>query len=208
MLDRPLRRLIDPSLDAAGRGLVRQGVGADQVTVAGLILGLAAAAAAAKAAFGAALVLILVNRLCDGLDGAIARARGRTDAGGFLDITADFVFYGALPLGFALADPAANALPAAALLFAFYVNGAAFLAFAALAAKRPELGGSSGKSFHYLWGLAEGTETVMVFVAMALLPAMFPVLAWGFAALCMVSGVGRIASGYLAIRAQGSSGGN
>ncbi|MFX6950021.1 CDP-alcohol phosphatidyltransferase family protein, partial [Acinetobacter baumannii] len=76
--------------------LVRQGVGADQVTVAGLILGLAAAAAAAKAAFGAALVLILVNRLCDGLDGAIARARGRTDAGGFLDITADFVFYGAL----------------------------------------------------------------------------------------------------------------
>lgn len=208
MFDTRLRRLVDPLLDRAGEALARRGVTADALTMAGLALGLAAALAISLHAFSFALVLILANRLADGLDGAVARAGEATRAGGFLDITADFVFYGAVPFAFALADPAANGLAAAALLFAFYVNGAAFLAFATLAAKDPDLGAPGRKAFHYLWGLAEGAETIAVFVAMVLLPQHFAALAWAFAAVCLVSGLARIASGYLAVRDQSSIDGN
>src|SRR3954453_9503943 len=130
-----MRRLIDPPLDAAGRGLSRIGIGADAVTATGLALGLAAALAIALDALLPALLLLLASRLLDGLDGAVARATEKTDRGGYLDIVFDFAFYGAVPLAFTLRNPA-DAVPAAGLLFAFYVNGASFLAFAAIAAKR------------------------------------------------------------------------
>jgi len=112
MFDTRVRRLIDPPLDAAGRRIARAGVSANAVTLAGFALGMAAAGAVAAGAFALALALVAANRLADGLDGAVARAAGRTDLGGYLDVPLDFVFYGALPLAFALHDPAANALPA------------------------------------------------------------------------------------------------
>lgn len=59
---------------------------------------------------------IFLSRLCDALDGAVARQGQPTDAGGFLDITLDFLFYASIPLAFAVADPGANALAAAVLL--------------------------------------------------------------------------------------------
>lgn len=196
MFDRKLRELIDPTLDRMGMALATRGVRADAVTLVGLGLGVVAALAVAVGAFVAAAIALLANRLCDGLDGAVARARGRTPAGGFLDIVCDFTVYGAIPLAFALQNPVDNALPAAALLFSFYVNGAAFLAFATLAAQDPDLGGDDGrKSFHYLWGMAEGAETILVFMLMVLIPTWFAPLAWGFAAICLVSGLARIGHG-------------
>ncbi len=81
-------------------------------------------------------MLLLLSRLCDGLDGAVARHTQKTDRGGFLDIVLDFAFYGVIPLGFVVAEPAQNAVAGAVLLFAFYVNGASFLAYAIMAEKR------------------------------------------------------------------------
>jgi phosphatidylglycerophosphate synthase len=118
----------------------------------------------------------------------------------------DFIFYGSLPIGFAIAVPAENALPAAVLLLSFYINGSAFLAFATLVAKSPHHEHApANKAFHYLWGLAEGTETIVVFAAMTLIPTSFPVLAWGFAAVCLISGVLRIVHGYLVARVASQS---
>jgi phosphatidylglycerophosphate synthase len=126
------------------------------------------------------------------LDGAVAAARQRTDRGGFLDIVCDFVFYGAVVLAFALRDPAANAVPAAVLLFSFYVNAATFLAYAAIAAKRGLETTSRGhKTIYFTAGLAEGSETIAVFIAMLLLPQWFAVLAHGFAALVLVTALSR-----------------
>jgi phosphatidylglycerophosphate synthase len=207
MFDTRLRRLIDPALDRAGIWLSRRGIMADQLTWVGLACGLGAGLAIALQAYLPALVLILANRLLDGLDGAVARASRPTDAGGFLDITADFLFYGIVPFAFAMADPASNGLAAAALLASFYVNGSAFLAFAVLTAKDSSLGAAGQKSFHYLWGLAEGAETIAIFAAMVLFPHLFAYFAWGFAVICMASGLARIWSGYAAARAQSSSGG-
>lgn len=196
MFDARLRRLIDPALDRAGEALAARGVHADHVTLAGLAFGLAAAGLIAVGAFGVALIFLVANRLCDGLDGAVAKVRGRTDAGGFLDISCDFIFYGAVPIAFAIVDPAANALAAAALLFSFYINGSAFLAYAILAARRPDLADTGAKSFRYLWGLAEGAETIAFFIAMVLWPAWFSTLAFVFAGLCIASAIGRVVFTY------------
>jgi phosphatidylglycerophosphate synthase len=193
MLDAPLRRWIDPPLDRIGRALAARGIGANAVTGVGLGIGLAAAAAAAAGRPGLALALMLVSRLADGLDGAVARATRPTDLGGFLDLAADFLFYGAFPLGFAVAAPETNALPAAVLLLSFYVNGATFLGYAALAAKRGiETRARGVKSLYYSGGLLEGTETILFFAALCLWPAAFPALALGFAAACFATAALRV----------------
>jgi phosphatidylglycerophosphate synthase len=187
MLDARLRPLIDPPLNILGRGLARLGIGANAVTLAGLLPAVGAAWALAERQFLLALALILANRLLDGLDGAVARARGLTDFGGFLDIVADFVFYVAVPIGFALAAPD-NVLPALVLVASFTLTGASFLAFAALAAKCGlETSAHGRKSFFYNTGLAEGTETILVFCAMCLWPQHFAAIAYGYAALCLLT---------------------
>ncbi|MBH0236263.1 CDP-alcohol phosphatidyltransferase family protein [Methylobrevis albus] len=202
MFDARIRPLIDPPLARAGRRLAAAGVTADGLTLAGFGVGMLATAAIAAGWFAAGFVLIAINRLVDGLDGPVARATTASDRGGFLDIVLDFGFYGAIPLAFAIADPAANALAAAALLTAFYVNGAAFLAFAVMAEKRGLATEAQGrKSLYYVAGLAEGTETVAVFLAMAAFPGWFPVLAWGFAALTAVSAAARIVIGAARLKA-------
>jgi phosphatidylglycerophosphate synthase len=201
MLDGWMRRRIDPSMDRLGQGLARAGISADAVTLAGLVPGLAAALMIALQLDGVALVLFGLNRFLDGLDGAIARSTRRTDRGGFLDIVFDFVIYGAIPLAFALRDPGAFALPAAALLFSFYVNGASFLAFAAVAAKRGMSSDIRGiKSIYFTAGFMEGTETILFFAAMILLPWYSPVLAYAFAGLTVMSALARITLAWHAFR--------
>lgn len=192
MLDGWVRRMIDPSLDRAGRSLAQAGISADALTMLGLGLGLGAALMVGLRHDAAALALFGLNRLLDGLDGAVARASQRTDRGGFLDIVFDFAIYGAVPTAFALREPALFAVPAAVLLFSFYVNGASFLAFAAVAAKRRMTGSSGGiKSIYFAAGLMEGTETILVFTGMMLMPGWFPILAYAFAGLTFLSALGR-----------------
>jgi len=199
MLDNFAQRLIEPVLTRAAQRLVRLKVTANQLTLAGFAIGLLAAVLIAQRAYGAGLVLLLLSRLCDGLDGAVARQTQPTDRGAFLDITLDFIFYAAVVLAFAFADPAANALAAAALLAGFMGTGSSFLAFAVMAAKRQmSKPMSSEKSFYFLGGLTEGTETLGFFVAMCLWPAQFALLAWVFAGLCVVTTIARVGWGYKA----------
>lgn len=204
MLDRAATALLKPALDRAAAALVRAGVGADAVTFTGFALGLAAAAAIAFGATGAGLALLLASRLCDGLDGAVARRTAPTDRGAFLDIALDFLFYASIPLGFALADPAANALAAAVLLAAFIGTGSSFLAFAVLAERRGLASTAyPTKGFYFLGGLTEATETLACFVAMCLWPQHFAMLAYGFAALCALTTVTRLVGGARRLGAAG-----
>lgn len=197
MLDRALLTLLKPGFDRAAITLARAGVGADAVTLLGFAIGAAAAVAIAMQAYLWGLVLLLASRIADGLDGAIARAGTPTDRGAFLDITLDFLFYAGIPLAFAIADPAANALAAAVLLAAFIGTGSSFLAFAALAAQRGKKSAAyPTKGLYYLGGLTEATETLLCFVLMCLLPQWFAVLAYGFAALCTITIVTRLAAGW------------
>jgi len=194
MLDGLMRGVIDPPLNRGGRWLAARGASADAVTLIGLGLGLLAAGLLAAGQAGLAVVVpLLASRLADGLDGAVARARGRTDFGGYLDIVCDFAFYAAIPLAFVLRDPAANAAAGAFLLASFYVNGATFLGYAAIAARRGMETTSRGeKSLYFTAGLLEGTETIAFFLLIAIWPGTFGPAAWVFGALCLVTAVARV----------------
>lgn len=194
MIDGWARRKIDPWITGLARPLAALGISPDAITIAGCLIGLAAAAAIAAQAFATAVALILLSRLCDGLDGAVARLRGKvSDLGGYLDIVLDFFFYGAIPLAFAIAEPETNALAAAALLFSFYVNGATFLAYAAIAARRGWKSEVRGpKSLYFTAGIAEAGETLAFFIAFCIMPQWFPQLALAFAILCMITASARI----------------
>jgi phosphatidylglycerophosphate synthase len=194
MLDGMMRGVIDAHLNRGGRWLAARGTSADSVTLAGLALGLGAAGLLAIGLSGLLVALpLLASRLADGLDGAVARAGGKTDFGGYLDIVCDFVFYAAIPLAFVLRDPAANGAAGAFLLLSFYVNGATFLGYAILAAKRGmETTGRGEKSLYFTAGLLEGTETILFFLLIVLWPESFAPAAWIFGGLCLVTALARV----------------
>lgn len=193
MFDARLRPLIDPPLAKIAGRLVTWGIGANQVTVAGFVLGMGSVALIAQGQFVAGLAVLVLSRLCDGLDGAVARKTKLSDVGGFLDITLDFIFYASVVLGFALADPQANALAAAFLAVSFMGPASTFLAYAIFAAKHnvtTEIRGA--KSLYYLGGLTEGAETISTFVLMCLFPAWFPVIATIYGIMCWITAGTRI----------------
>ena len=191
MFDARLRPIIDPLLNAIGGALARAGIGANAVTMFGALLGIGAGVAIAGEQCALALALIIANRLADGLDGAVARATGISDFGGFLDSIADYIFYIAVPLGFGFASDA-NTTAAMVLIGTFTLTAVSFLAFATIAAKRGQETRAHGiKSFFYSTGLMEGAETIGFFIAFCLWPDHFVMLAYSFAALCIVTVVQR-----------------
>lgn len=190
-----------PLVQALARPLVRAGIAADAITWAGFAIGMAAAVAIGFGEMGLALVLMLLSRGCDGLDGAVARLTVPTDRGAFLDITLDFLFYAAVPLAFAVHDPARNALAAALLLAAFIGTGSSFLAFALLAERRGLKSlAFPDKGIYYLGGLTEAGETLVCFVLMCLWPRQFALWATAFALLCGLTLILRLLAGWRQLR--------
>ncbi len=209
MLDAPARRLLDRPLSEVARVLDRAYVSPNGLTLLGLVTGLASAAAAAAQLWWWALGLWLLSRVMDGLDGPLARRRRAaevdstarsptSEAGGFLDITADFVAYGATVVGVAVGATAqydADWLPFLLVLLAYYVNGTAFLAFSSIA-ERTGRQREDGRSLSFLGGLAEGTETIAVHSLWLVVPAHAGVIALVWAAVVGVSATQRIVAGF------------
>lgn len=197
MLDRLALKLVKPMVEAAATRLGARGMTADQATLAGFGFGMIAAILIAFGFTTLAILPILLNRALDGVDGALARMSGPTERGAFLDISLDFVFYAAIPLAFAAQAPEQNALAAAVLLAAFVATGTSFLAFAVMAEKRGlKSTAYPSKSFYYLGGLTEGTETILCFLAMCWWPQHFAVIAIIYAVLCMLTAVTRLVAGW------------
>jgi phosphatidylglycerophosphate synthase len=203
MLDTTARALLAGPFDRMAASLDRSWITPDRLTVGGLVLGLAGAAAAAGQLWWLALALWLVSRLADGLDGPLARRRRRvggtpSDAGGFLDITADFTVYGAFVVGVGVGW-GGSLVPFLAVLLAYYINGAAFLAFSSIA-ERAGRQIDDGRSLSFLGGLAEGTETIVVHSVWCVIPFAAGPLAWVWAAIVGVSAAHRVVAGYQALR--------
>ena len=205
MFDARLRVALERPLRLATLRLDRPWLSPDRLTVAGLVLGLAGAGAAAAGWWVPALVLWLVSRAADGMDGPLARLRrertGADDsgAGGFLDITADFLVYGAFVVGVAIGW-GGSLLPFLAVLLAYYVNGSTFLAFSSVA-QRTGRTIDDGRSLSFLGGLAEGAETIAVHSLWALFPAAAGPVAWVWAGVVLLSGLHRMIVGYRSLRA-------
>lgn len=197
MLDTFFIRNLKQPLARLAKGLDALGVTANGITLVGFLFGIMVLPALYFEMTLLALLLILFNRAMDGLDGAVARIQGPTDLGGYLDITLDFIFYSAVVFGFALLNPAENALAAGFLIFAFMGTGSSFLAFAIMAEKRNiERLDYGKKSLYFLGGLTEGTETILFLVLICLLPDYFSVLAYVFGAACWITTATRIYAGY------------
>lgn len=188
MIDRFLTPLYRPPVDRLGASLAALGITADKVSLAGFGAGLLAAGAVVLQWYTVALVFVLINRVFDGLDGAVARTRGPTDFGGLVDVVLDFAIFALLPLAFALVRPE-NAIPAAALIAALYVHSGAGLTFAAIANRQgmdaPVGGGlaAAGQRF----GVVEGFEMIAFLCLICLYPERFALLAWVFSGLCLLS---------------------
>ncbi len=206
MLDARARATLAPAVDRLAASIDRPWASPNGVTIAGLVLGLASAVAAAATLWWPALALWLASRLCDGLDGPLARRRSDTGAGsaagGFLDITADFAVYGSTVVGVAVGathEFAAPWLPFLLVLLAYYLNGAAFLAFSSIA-ERAGRRIDDGRSLSFLGGLAEGTETVVVHALWLVLPGAAWVIACAWATVVATSAALRIRAGFRELR--------
>jgi len=187
MFDVALRRFVDPALICVAGWIANTRMSANMLTIGGAGLALGAAFFVAQSNFIAALVFILLNRIVDGLDGAVARINGPTELGGYLDTICDYFFYISIPVAFGFIDPV-NHIPALLLVASFTLTAVSFLAFAAIAARRPRDDGAHGpKALIYSTGLMEGAETISFFVLFCLFPSFFPTLAIIFAALCLLT---------------------
>ena len=201
MFDARIRKIIEPPTNRLASWFVGRGISADQITLVGFFVGILTIPALWLGYPLVALMLIGLNRLADGLDGAVARQTAPTDRGGFLDICLDFFFYSAVPFGFALMDPTQNALPACFLIFSFIGTGASFLAFAIFAEKRgisTDLRGQ--KSLYYLGGLTEGFETILFLVLICLFPGAFWWMAIVFGLLAWITATTRVIAGWRLFR--------
>lgn len=197
MLDTFFIKTLKYPLRLTARVIDKCGVKANQITLVGFVVGMMVLPALYFGNAFLALIFVVINRVMDGLDGAVARVQGPTDLGGYLDITLDFIFYSAVIFGFALMNPVDNALAASFLIFAFMGTGSSFLAFAIMAEKRQiERLDYGKKSLYFLGGLTEGTETIAFLVLICLFPLHFAVLAYVFGFLCWITTVTRLYAGY------------
>ena len=194
MIDQVLRARLAPTLDHAAGPLQRRGVAPVALTALGLVAGLAACAAAARSAWGLALGLWLLNRFLDGLDGPLARRSRSTEFGGLLDFVCDFVVYSGFVVAIAVARPSSR-LACVVLLAAYLVNNVALLSFSSMT-ERLGLAPGDERSLRLTTGLAEGTETIVVYILFCLIPAATTAIAWGFAALVGLTAAQRVAQAW------------
>jgi phosphatidylglycerophosphate synthase len=194
MLDEELRRGAKPFYRPFAGTLARRGVTGDALTAASLAVGVLCLVAIAFGLNVLGLVLWLLNRLLDGLDGEVARLRGETsELGTFADIAADFLMYGGFLVALAVQHPDAR-LALVVLFFAYYLNGSIFLALSGIL-ERIKAERLTERGLHFRRSLTEGFETIVAGVLFLVLPGHVSLVAWTFAALVFVSSAQRALDG-------------
>ena len=196
MIDHLANRLLNKKIEYISK-YIPHNISANAITLIGFFIGLLAVFFISIRFYFLGMVLIIINRFFDGLDGAVARRNGITSLGGYLDITCDFIFYSAVIFGFALAEPNQNSFAAIFLLFSFVGTGTSFLAFAAIEKKQNLFPSERGeKAFYYKRGLVEGIETIAFYIIVCLFPENFSIVAIIFGLFCWLTVIGRIYSAY------------
>jgi phosphatidylglycerophosphate synthase len=190
MIDEPFRQWMARRWSAPAGMLHRAGITANQISVAAAVLGLAAAVLVAVQLPWAGVALWLVSRVLDGYDGMVARLSGTSTLfGGYLDITLDMLAYSGMAIAFAIAMPADRVLWMMVLL-GYVMAITTTLALSSLAEKADrQLGGN--RSIQFTRGLAEGGETTIVYVVIALAPSVSRYVLVVWIAMLAISAVQR-----------------
>lgn len=199
MLDEELRRGVKPFYQPLAETLVRGGATGNTLTGGGLGIGVLCLIAIAIGYNVLGLILWLLNRLLDGLDGEVARLRGETsEFGTFLDITADFFMYGGFLVALAVQHPDSR-LALAVLFFAYYMNGSVFLALSGIL-NRMGAERLTERGLHFRRSLTEGFETILAGALFLALPNYVSLIAWIFAAMVFVSAAQRLYDGWRVLK--------
>jgi len=102
MLDQKLRVAKDKILASVTHLVAGLGLTPNQLTLLSFALGICSGHFCLVGGFTTGLLLWWLNRLVDGLDGAVARySQRQTDFGGYLDIICDFIVYTTIPIDLA-----------------------------------------------------------------------------------------------------------
>ena len=196
MFDRQIQNFIQKPLIIVAK-LFLKFLKPNQMTILGFILGFFMCILIFFQFYFAALVLLILNRFCDGLDGTMARLTTPTPLGGYLDIVSDFTIYSGFVLAFGFSDSSYTNL-SMILLFLYIGTGTTFLAKAAIQNQLDKISESNDdvkelpKSFHYTSGLVEGTETIIFMVLCLLLPNFFILISIVFGILCLMTFISRV----------------
>ena len=186
MLDLRLRIVKDRALAPIAESLAGR-VSPLTLSVASMLLCVAAGVVAWQSAPALAVLCWLTGRLRDGLDGPVARSSGQdSDVGGYTDLLLDTIGYAAIPLGVAAgASDAQHWAIAAVLLATFYVNTVSVLLLSAILEKRSIGKAHFGETTTITLppALVEGSETILIFTLALAMPAwadpVFVVMALG-----------------------------
>ena len=191
MFDRHLQKLTQKPLSFFAKIFLKY-ISANQITIIGFIFGLMMCLFIYLELFFLAIFFLILNRICDGLDGVMARLTVPTYLGAYLDIVLDFIFYSAFILIFGLLDTN-NIIISCLLLFSYICTGTTFLAQAIiqpkldLVQKDESIDIDIPKSYYYSAGLIEGSETILFMILWLLFPNLYFFYGLTFTILCLIT---------------------
>ena len=192
MIDKKINNYLKPYLFYVAKILCKYNITANFITLIGSISGFLCFFFIIKSNFMLAFLFLFLNRLFDGLDGAIARLVGETDLGAFYDIISDFIFYCLFPIAFIFIN-IDNAYSICFLLLSFVATQSTFLASAWLLEKNKIfISKKYTKSFFYIGGITEGFETIICFSLMLLFNNSIDLISYCFGTLCWITFIFRV----------------
>ncbi len=201
MFDRQIQYFLQRPLSFFGNYILKYFT-PNQVTIISFLFGIMMCISIFFKFYYIALLFLLINRVGDGLDGAMARLTKTTPLGGYLDIVFDFIIYSGFLLAFGLNNE--NHLQIALILMFCYIGtGTTYLANSALINVSPSPNEKEdlnkeniNKNIKYAYGLVEGLETTIFMIICLLAPDLFNFLSVIFIFLCLCTFISRIYVNY------------
>lgn len=179
--------------DKTAKWLATHGVTANKLTFIGLCFALLGLNFLALEHYFMAFLCLIANRICDILDGQIAREKGITAFGAFFDIFADYVSSAIFLWGFVLASPQNNASAGAFGLAMLTISASSLLGYSVVSGMNYKQLNQTDKKI-CAWGALQNSDHFMALLCMCVLPKYFTIFAiiFGLAAmgktLLLVSG--------------------
>ena len=160
MIDTRWRSRFEPIFNFLERNLVQFKIKPNTITIVAFAIGLLSAIFIGFNKPMVALVLLWISGLLDVLDGSVARLTGKSSANGaYMDLIFDRLVEAFIILGFTILDPT-NYLAYILFYISVIFNFTTFIVAGAL------FKNVGTKSMHYDTGIAERTETFIVFSLM------------------------------------------
>ena len=173
MLDSNGRKYVQPVFDGIALTCLRIGIGANTLTVIGMLVGIAAALLVLTHHTVAGFAVLWLSGLIDAADGTLARMTKPSPLGAILDITFDRVVEIAVILALAYNHPDAR-------LLLVLLAGIIAIAMSLFLSIGAAVANQSIKSFHYAPGLGERTEAFICLSLMILDSERLALWTWVF----------------------------